>query len=77
VRILALLALVAFLISPRFRYFFGKLLGVDDFDQEFEYLRDRARHLAGDLTGYGAASGLETDSEAEKSDDTGERPAKD
>jgi hypothetical protein len=43
----------------RVRYFFGRLLGVDDFNQEQEYLRAKGRRHNRMLHGWGVVVGLE------------------
>jgi hypothetical protein len=45
-------------VLERTRYFFGRLLGVDDFRLEQDYFRERLRRLNRELQGYGVVRGL-------------------
>jgi hypothetical protein len=44
---------------------YGMVLGADDFQQEFSYLRDRMKFLNRMLLGYGTVTGLEVSSASE------------
>lgn len=46
-------------VRERVRYFFGRLLGVDDFNQEQEYLLAKARRHNRMLHGWGIVVGLD------------------
>jgi hypothetical protein len=59
-------ARVATCVLERPRYFFGQLLGVDDFKLEQDYFRDRLRRLNRELHGYGVARGLEVSVEPDQ-----------
>jgi hypothetical protein len=49
------------------RYFFGQLLGVDDFKLEQDYFRERLRRLSRELHGSGVVRGLEVSVQSENS----------
>lgn len=46
-------------MGKRVNFFTGMVLGVEEFTQEFDYLRDRMRWLARELLGRGTVSGLQ------------------
>jgi hypothetical protein len=58
--------------SKHVAYQLGMVLGVDDFQQEYEYLSERTKRVVRDLIGYGVLSGLDVTTEA-ATDDRGPR----
>lgn len=53
-------------MGKRVNFSFGMLLTVDEFTQEFSYLRDRMHMLARELIGRGTVSGLQVSPAVEK-----------